>query len=152
MTNLLLNSFFETEEAEGLKQYGVSKEHRPNPIVQMVLFMDADGIPLAFDINPGNANEQTTLRPLQKKLNDNFDLSKMIVCTDAGLSSNDNRINNSNSDRSFITVQSLKKIKKHLQDWSLDTTGWSIAGSNESYNISQLNPNDYKDIIFFKER
>ncbi|MEF9987413.1 MAG: hypothetical protein RR735_09865 [Bacteroidales bacterium] len=57
----------------------------------MGLFMDADGIPLAFDINPGNTNEQTTLRPLQKKLNDNFDLSKMIVCTDAGLSSLGNR-------------------------------------------------------------
>ncbi len=146
------NYFFESEEENGLRQYGVSKEHRPNPIVQMGMFMDMDGVPLAFNINPGNTNEQVTLKPLEKTLHEKFGISKVVVCTDAGLSSNDNRINNSNSDRSFITVQSLKKIKKYLQDWSLDTTGWSIAGSNESYDISQLNPNDYKDIIFFKER
>jgi transposase len=146
------NYFFESEEENGLRQYGVSKEHRPNPIVQMGMFMDMDGIPLAFNINPGNTNEQVTLKPLEKTLHEKFGISKVVVCTDAGLSSNDNRINNSNSDRSFITVQSLKKIKKHLQDWSLDTTGWNIAGSNESYDISQLNPNDYKDILFFKER
>ncbi|WP_332657679.1 IS1634 family transposase [Cetobacterium sp.] len=146
------NYFFESEEESGLRQYGVSKEHRPNPIVQMGMFMDMDGVPLAFNINPGNTNEQVTLKPLEKTLQEKFGISKVVVCTDAGLSSNDNRINNSNSDRSFITVQSLKKIKKHLQDWSLDTTGWSIAGSNESYDISQLNPNDYKDVLFFKER
>jgi hypothetical protein len=59
--------FFEIEQAAGLKQYGHSKEHRPNPIVQMGLFMDGDGIPLAFSINRGNTNEQVTLRPLEEK-------------------------------------------------------------------------------------
>ncbi|MFI3239985.1 MAG: IS1634 family transposase [Bacteroidales bacterium] len=146
------NYYFESEEVNGLRQYGVSKEHRPNPIVQMGMFMDMDGIPLAFNINPGNTNEQVTLKPLEKILHEKFGISKVVVCTDAGLSSNDNRINNSNSERSFITVQSLKKIKKYLQDWSLDSTGWSIAGSNDSYDISQLNPYDYKDTLFFKER
>lgn len=148
------NYYFESEEENGLRQYGVSKEHRPNPIVQMGMFMDMDGIPLAFNINPGNTNEQVTLKPLEKTLQEKFGISQVVVCTDAGLSSNDNRINNSNSDRSFITVQSLKKIKKHLQEWSLDTTEWSIAGSNsnESYDISQLNSYDHKDTLFFKEK
>ena len=85
------NYFFEIEQEEGLKQYGVSKEHRPNPIVQMGLFMDGDGIPLAFSINRGNMNEQLTLKPLEKKILSDFELSKFIVCTDTGLASEDNR-------------------------------------------------------------
>lgn len=62
------NYFFETEYEEGIKKYGASKEHRPNPIVQMGLFMDRSGLPLAFCINEGNKNEQLTLKPLGKKL------------------------------------------------------------------------------------
>ena len=147
------NYFFETEEAEGLKQYGVSKEHRPSPIVQMGLFMDADGIPLAFDINPGNTNEQTTLRPLQKKLKDNFDLSKMIVCTDAGLSSLENRKFNNVGARNFITTQSIKMLKGHIKEWALSSKGWSILGSDALFNIDELDENiDYSNTTFYKER
>ena len=62
------NYFFELEQADGLKQYGASKENRPLPIVQMGFFMDSDGIPLAFSVNPGNTNEQTTMVPLEKSL------------------------------------------------------------------------------------
>ena len=69
------NYFFEIEQEEGLKQYGYSKEHRPNPIVQMGLFMDGDGLPLAFSIQEGNTNEQTTLKPLEKKIFKDFELS-----------------------------------------------------------------------------
>jgi transposase len=83
------NFFFEIEEADedGQRKYGVSKENRPNPIVQMGLFMDGDGIPLAFSINDGNTNEQVTLQPLEKQIIKDFEHSKFIVCTDAGLSS-----------------------------------------------------------------
>lgn len=90
------NFFFETEQAgDGtLPQYGVSKEHRPNPIVQMGLFMDADGIPLAFCINPGNTNENITMAPLEKKLFSDFHLSKFVVCTDAGLASKETHMFN----------------------------------------------------------
>ena len=70
------NYFFEIEEAQGLRQYGFSKEHKPNPIVQMGLFMDGDGVPLAFSINKGNTNEQLTLKPLEEKILSDFDLSK----------------------------------------------------------------------------
>ena len=106
------NYFFEIEQEEGLKQYGYSKEHRPNPIVQMGLFMDGDGIPLAFSINKGNTNEQTTLKPLERKILSDFELSKFVVCTDAGLSSAANRKYNDMAGRAFVTTQSIKKLKK----------------------------------------
>ena len=115
------NYYFETEEESGLRQYGYSKEHRPNPIVQMGLFTDMDGFPLAFCINPGNTAETVTLKPLEEKLKENFNLSKVVVCTDGGLSSYENRKSDSIGGRSFITVQSLKKLEKHLQDWALES-------------------------------
>lgn len=146
------NFFFETEEEDGLKQYGVSKEHRPNPLVQMGLFMDSDGIPLAFSINSGNTNEQTTLKPLEEKIITDFKLSKFIVCTDAGLASTANRKFNNTNKRRFITTQSIKKLKKHLKAWALDPTDWQLSGSNEIYNINELD--DEKDFkkVFYKER
>lgn len=146
------NYFFESEEESGLRQYGHSKENRPNPIVQMGLFMDMDGFPLAFCINPGNTNEQITLKPLEQKINDEFHISKLIVCTDCGLSSYENRKNNNVGERAFITVQSLKKLKRHLQEWALDSKGWYIAGSEEEYDISTLNPYEYRDTTFYKDR
>ena len=63
------NYYFEIEEEDDFRKYGKSKENRPNPIVQMGLFMDGNGFPLIFDITPGNTNEQTTLKPLEEKLN-----------------------------------------------------------------------------------
>lgn len=132
------NYFFEIEEASGLRQYGPSKEHRPNPITQMGLFMDGDGIPLAFNITAGNTNEQGTLTPLEEKILKDFELSKFIVCTDAGLASNDNRKFNHKEDRAFITTQSIKKLKKHLKDWALDPKDWSVVGDTKKYDISKL--------------
>lgn len=85
------NFFYEIEQEDDFRKYGVSKEHLPNPIVQMGLFMDHEGIPLAFVMNPGSTNEQLTLQPLEKKLLSDFQLSKFVVCTDAGLSSESNR-------------------------------------------------------------
>lgn len=146
------NYFFESEEEGGLKQYGCSKENRPNPIVQMGMFMDMEGIPLAFCINPGNTNEQVTLKPLEQKLNDNFGISKLVVCTDCGLSSYENRKNNDVGERAFITVQSLKKLKKHLQSWSLESTGWHIAGSDQEYDLSEVNQEEHHDTLFYKDR
>ena len=123
------NFYFEIEEADGLKQYGVSKEHRPNPIVQMGLFMDGSGIPLAFVLNPGNQNEQPSLKPLEKRILKDFKLSKFVVCTDAGLSSHENRLYNSMGNRAFVTTQSIKKLKKHLKEWALNPEGWSISSA-----------------------
>lgn len=156
------NYFFEIEQEDGDKQYGPSKDHKPNPIVQMGLFMDGDGIPLAFSINRGNMNEQLTLKPLEKKIISDFELSKFIICTDAGLASEDNRKFNSKDKRAFITTQSIKKLKQHLKKWVLDTEGWKLSGSDKDYDISKLDemidkatPEDKAKIrakVFYKER
>ena len=151
------NYFFEIEEENGLRQYGPSKEHRPNPIAQMGLFMDGDGIPLAFNINAGNTNEQITLTPLEEKIMKDFNLSKFVVCTDGGLSSNDNRKFNNKDERAFITTQSIKKLKKHLMDWALSKDGWRLEGENKEYDISQIETTEenqklYYNKIFYKKR
>ncbi len=146
------NYFFEIEQEDGLKQYGASKEHRPNPIIQMGLFMDGDGIPLAFSLSSGNTNEQITLKPLEEKILSDFKLSKFVVCTDAGLASEKNRRFNNEGERAFITTQSIKKLKKHLKEWSLDSKGWHLADHDKTYDIAQLDEETYKDKCFFKER
>ena len=146
------NYFFEIEEEDGFKQYGVSKEHRPNPIVQMGLFMDGDGIPLAFTINKGNKNEQTTMQPLEKKILEDFKLSKFVVCTDAGLSSLSNRKFNSVGERAYITTQSIKRLKPFLKKWVFENHGWLLPNSQKKYDISNIEEEKYKDKIFYKER
>lgn len=146
------NYFFEVEQEESLKQYGPSKEHRPNPIVQMGLFMDGDGIPLAFSINKGNTNEQLTLKPLEEKILSDFNLSRFIVCTDAGLASEANRKFNNKGERAFITTQSIKKLKAHLREWALDPKGWLLADDGRIYDITELDEKIDKDKVFHKER
>lgn len=155
------NYYFESEEEGGLRQYGHSKESRPNPLVQMGLFTDKDGIPLAFCINPGNTAETTTLKPLEDTLRTKFGLSKVITCTDGGLASYENRLNDHVGERAFITVQSLKKLEGHLQDWALETKGWRMVIfeedkeprlSEEEYDLTQLNPDVYADKLFCRER
>jgi hypothetical protein len=146
------NFFFEIEQENGLKQYGKSKEHRPNPIVQMGLFMDGDGIPLAFNINNGNTNEQITLRPLEEKILSDFNLSRFVVCTDAGLASADNRKFNNKRGRAFITTQSIKQLKGYLTEWSLKPEEWRLLGDEKFYTITELDEDKYKNKTFYKER
>lgn len=146
------NYFFEIEQEEGLKQYGYSKDHKPNPLVQMGLFMDGDGIPLSFNITAGNKNEQLTLQPLERKILDDFKLSKFIVCTDAGLASMSNRKFNDRGNRAFITTQSIKKLKGFLIDWALDPGEWHLPNDNRTYDIDKLDENKHRQDVFFKER
>ena len=152
------NYYFEIEQEEGLKQYGKSKENRPNPIVQMGLFMDGNGIPLAFDITPGNTNEQITLQPLEERIIKDFEFSEFVVCTDAGLASKANRKFNNKNNRKFVTTQSLKKLKDYLKTEALDLSkGWHLPNETKTYNISKLRTDEnlikkYKDTVFYKER
>ncbi len=156
------NYFFEIEEESNLRQYGKSKENRPNPIVQMGLFLDGDGIPLAFDIFAGNTNEQVTLKPLEEKIIKDFNSSRFVVCTDAGLASTANRKFNNLDGRCFITTQSIKKLKSFLKEWALDLTkDWKLSTQSKddktTYDISKLRENDdlikkYYDKTFYKER
>ena len=151
------NYYFEIEEADELRKYGKSKEHRPNPIVGMGLFMDHDGIPIAFCIYPGSQNEQPTMKPLEQKILKDFDLGNVVVCTDAGLSSKQNRKYNDlqlggEAMRSFITTQSIKQLPAGLKKFALDTGGWHLAGDSREYNIAELDENACLDKIFYKER
>ena len=146
------NYFFETEEESGLKQYGVSKEHRPNPIVQMGLFMDGDGMPLAFSIDKGNTNEQLTLKPLEKKILSDFNLSRFVVCTDAGLGSTDNREFNNRGERAFIVTQSLKTLKGPLREWALEPMGWRLPGDKHVYSLTDIDKEKHRKSIFYKEQ
>lgn len=148
----LTNYFFEWEEERGLGRYGHSKENRPLPIVQMGLFMDRAGFPLAMCIEPGNTAETGTLKPMETILKEQFGMSKLIICTDGGLSSYENRKNNEIENRSFITVQSLKKLNREMQKWALDSTGWSVAGETGEYDISKVKSGDHYDTLFYKER
>lgn len=148
----LTSYFFECEEEGGLVQFGHCKEGRPLPIVQMGLFMDHDGFPLAMCIEPGNKAETGTLKPMEQILKDKFGLSKLVVCTDGGLSSYENRKNDSVGDRSFVTVQSLKKLKGYLQEWALDCKGWRTAGSDREYDIGTLDSREHCETLFYKER
>ena len=152
------NFFFEIEQEDDFRKYGKSKENRPTPIVQMGLFIDGDGIPLSCEITPGNTNEQTTLKPLEKKIIEDFDLAQIVVCTDAGLASKSNRKFNNTNNRKFITTQSIKKLKDFLKEEAIDLTkGWKLLGSDKKYNIEELRTNEklmeiYKDKTFYKER
>lgn len=157
------NYFFEIEQAEGIKQYGKAKQKQGKPLVQMGLFMDGDGIPLAFNITPGNRNEQITLKPIEKQIIKDFELSKFVVCTDAGLASTANRKFNDIGNRGFITTQSIKKLKDFLKEWALEPTGWRIPGGTKTININDLDDmieklddeeqkKKWKNIIFYKER
>lgn len=152
------NYFFEIEDDDDFRKYGKSKEHRPNPIVGMGLFMDGDGIPMAFDTFPGNQNEQVTLRPLEEKIIDDFDNSKFVVCTDTGLASKTNKKFNNTNNRRYVTTQSLKKLKTFLKEWSIDLSkGWKMEGSDKTFDISKLRDNEelikkYYNKVFYKER
>lgn len=114
--------------------------------------MDGNGIPLAFSISKGNTNEQLTLKPLEKKILSDFNVSRFVVCTDAGLASNANRKFNDKNDRAFITTQSIKKLKNYLKDWALDPKGWHLSGDDGVYDIMELDEKNDIEKIFYKER
>lgn len=148
------NYYFEIEREDELRRYGRSKEHRPNPIVQMGMFMDADGLPLAFCINPGNTSEQQTLQPLEEILANEFNLSEFIVCTDAGLASIDNRLYNTTEGRNYIVTQSIPQLPALMKDWALEKKGWRRLGDREdaTYDISELDLDMEKEHLYYRER
>ena len=147
------NYYFEIEEEDELRKYGKSKEHRPNPIVQMGLFMDGDGIPLAFDIFDGSSNEQPSLKPLEEKIIKNFGFSKFVVCTDGGLGSDNNRQFNDIEGRAFIVTQSLKKLKKADREAAMDDRNWRRLSDKKTVDINEVkaDPSSHMDELYYKE-
>ena len=118
------NYYFEIGQEDGIKKYGKSKEHRPNPIIQMGLFMDGDDIPLAFSTFSGNANEQISLKPLEKKVLGDFGCQKFIYCSDASLASEE-------------------------KSWALNLKGFKRVSDDKPVDITQIPEGDqnlyYKD-------
>ena len=144
------NYYFEIEQEDGDKKYGKSKEHRPNPIIQMGLFTDGDGLPLAFSLFPGNQNEQKSLKPLETKILQQFGCEKFIYCSDAGLASEDNRAFNHMGQRSFIVTQSIKKLPAEDRTWALDRNGFKRLSDDVSMDITKLSEDD-KDQLYYKD-
>jgi len=152
------NYFFEIDDEDDLRKYGVSKEHKPNPIVGMGLFMDGDGLPLSCNIYPGNMNEQKTLIPEETKIVDNFklDSTKIILCTDAGLSSDEIKKFNIKDNRGFVITQSLKKLKEEVKAQVFNKSGWRISDDLRNiYNLENIEKNEelrnkYYDTLFYK--
>ena len=152
------NYFFDIDNEDDLRKYGISKEHRPNPIVGMGLFMDGDGLPLSCNIYPGNQNEQKTLIPEETKIVNNFklDSTKMILCTDAGLASDEIKKFNIKDNRGFVITQSLKKLKDEYKIQVFDKTDWRIPNDLKNvYNLNDIENDEnlrekYYDTLFYK--
>lgn len=144
------NYYFEIEQEDGNKKYGKSKEHRPNPIVQMGLFTDGDGIPLAFNLFSGSQNEQTSLKPLEEKVITEFGCKKFIFCSDAGLGSENNRLLNHTKNRAYIVTQSIKKLSEEYRELALNKKGFRRISDDTLVDLDKLTEDD-KNELFYKE-
>ena len=112
--------------------------------------MDGDGIPLAFSTFPGNQNEQKSLKPLEKKVLQDFGCQKFIYCSDAGLASEDNRVFNHMGERAFIVTQSIKKLKDEYRKAALDLKGFRRISDNKFVDLTNPSECDH-DSLYFKE-
>ena len=152
------NYFFEIDDEDNLRKYGMSKEHRPNPIVGMGLFMDGDGLPLSYNIFPGNQNEHKTLIPEETKIINDFKLdnTKIILCTDAGLASDEIKKYNIKDNRGFVITQSLKKLKEEEKNKVFDKSDWRIPNDLKNiYNLKAIENDEelkekYYETLFYK--
>ena len=152
------NYFFYTEEND-FQRYGISKQHQPLPLVQMGLFMDADGYPFAMNINSGNTGESTTMIPSEIKFLKDFELKgkNMIVCTDAAMCTDEIKAFNVKENRGFVITQSIKRLNKELKAFALDKSDWRILGNLQTiYNLEDIESNEelknkYYNTIFYKE-
>ena len=152
------NFYFEKEEEDediidditgevikGLLKYGCSKEHRPNPIVQMGLFMDGDAIPLSMCINSGSDNESLCVIPAEKKMLAMFENKDIIYCSDAGLGYEQTRIFNDMGGRKFVVTQSIKKLSKVLQEAVFNDCDYHFSGTHKPCSISFMKSFDRTD-------
>uniref|UniRef100_UPI0035E44616 IS1634 family transposase n=1 Tax=Ruminiclostridium cellobioparum TaxID=29355 RepID=UPI0035E44616 len=133
------------EIIKGLRKYGPSKEHRPNPLVEMGLFMDAHGIPISMCINSGSDNEQTCAIPLEQKITRMLDGKRFIYCADAGLGSFNIRKFNSMGGRAFIVTQSIKKLSSALKEAVFNDYDYRLLSTDKPVTIKQLKSFDKTD-------
>lgn len=133
------------EIINGLRKFGISKEHRPNPIVEMGLFMDSRGIPITMCLHPGNTSEQLTAVPLEKEVLKMLEGAKFIYCADAGLGSYHIRKFNSMGGRAFIVTQSVKKLGSTLKQAVFNDSGYRLLSNNEPVRIKEMKSFDKQD-------
>ena len=152
------NYYFSINEEDELRKYGKGKDHRPNPLVGMGLFMDGNGLPIAMNIFPGNENETKNLLPLQEKIIKDFDLGngKTIICTDAAMCTDEIKSFNIKDGRSFVITQSIKKLKEEYKKEVFEDDGWRIIGDlRNTYKLSDFINDEEKrklnyETIFYK--
>ena len=161
------NYYFEIDETDELRKKGVSKEHRPNPIVQMGLFMDAAGLPITFQLFPGNTNDCLTLRPNLLRIQKEYELGKIIVVADKGMTTGDNIFYILSAKNGYVFSMSVRGADKELKDYVLKEDGYEWYGS-EYKRKSRLYPRtifvsatsgkkmkkvvDEKQVIFYSEK
>ena len=134
------------EHITGLRQFGFSKQHQPNPLVEMGLIMDKDGIPITMCIHPGNTNEQITAIPLEKELMRMTESSKFIYCADAGLGSYNIRVFNSMGGRAFIVTQSIKKLSAELKQAVFNDFDYRLLSDNRKMSVKEMKEFNRKDM------
>ena len=133
------------EVIPGFRKYGPSKEHRPNPIVEMGLFMDKNGIPLSMGLYPGNTNEQKTVNELETKLIRQLKNKKIIYCADAGLGSASIRTLNDMAGRAFIVTQSIKKLSEELQKEVFEDRNYKLLSKDSKTTLAHMKSFDRFD-------
>ena len=152
------NYFFETEKPDeeivdevtgeiilGLRQFGISKENKTSPIVEMGLIMDSRGIPISMCIHPGNTNEQLTAVPLEKKVIKMTGNKKFIYCADAGLGSYNIRKFNDMGGRAYIVTQSVKKLGQEIKDIVFNDSNYHLLSNDDAITLKEMRTFDKKD-------
>lgn len=161
------NYYFETDTLDDLRKKGVSKEHRPNPIVQMGLFMDNMGIPITFELFPGNTNDCLTFRPGLSRIQKEYDLGKIIVVADKGMTTGDNIYYTLSGKNGYVFSMSVRGSDKDFKKYVMDENGYEWFGT-EYKRKSRLYPRtilvtskngkklkkvvDEKQVIFYSEK
>lgn len=152
------NYFFETEKPDeeivdevtgeiilGLRQFGISKENKTSPIVEMGLIMDSRGIPISMCIHPGNTNEQLTAVPLEKEVIKMTGNKKFIYCADAGLGSYNIRKFNDMGGRAYIVTQSIKKLGQEIKDIVFNDSNYRLLSNNDAITLKEMRTFNKKD-------
>ena len=122
------NYYFETDKIDDFKKKGISKEHRPNPIVQMGLFIDNKGIPITYQLFPGNTNDCMTYRPNLSRIKKEYDLGKVVVVSDKGMTTGDNIWYTLSAGDGYVFSMSVRGADKELKDYVLDDNGYEWLG------------------------
>ena len=152
------NYFFETEKPDeeiidevtgeiilGLRQFGISKENKTSPIVEMGLIMDSRGIPISMCIHPGNTNEQLTAVPLEKEVIKMTGNKKFIYCADEGLGSYNIRKFNDMGGRAYIVTQSVKKLEQEIKDIVFNDSNYRLLANDDAITLKEMRTFDKKD-------